>query len=132
MTKQTLTFNKELMLRVASYIRTHPSEFNMRTVINQRGCGTTACIAGTTLLLNKGERSVKDFDGHINWKNYSWCWSASNALGLTEEEGQQIFHWMNWPSEYRVRYLMATGEEEANIAADLLEDLANGRLKLKK
>lgn len=43
--------NDVLLRMVADYVEAHPDEFDMTCFIGRLGCGTTACVAGTAVLL---------------------------------------------------------------------------------
>lgn len=80
---------------VLDYIVMHPEQHSQETWCtdfeNPTSCGTTMCIAGTTLFLEDPRMLVS----RHHRGNATYSEAASDLLGLNEEEGDAIFYDMN-------------------------------------
>lgn len=52
---QVMTLNRDLMYRIADAIEREPERFDMGDWIGETECGTTFCVAGWAVLLEKPE-----------------------------------------------------------------------------
>lgn len=144
---EELVINKELMLKVAGHIRQQYNTFNMNIVVqlneDNNDCGTEACIAGRTILLSGLMSAVELRRSYLRTPVRSsehWSKIAADLLGLDEVERVQLFHVHMWPSEYfnTFKALNNSGDKnyvkraQAGLAAQLLEDIASGRVQLQK
>jgi hypothetical protein len=107
------------------------------------GCGTVACIAGHVVaVLRKrfdwGDSAIIHLrDGVVTVRTKGGGFIedvAREALGLTVEESRALFGsgGQLWPEEYKQRYRSAfrfeSMERPHHVAAELLKDLASGKL----
>ena len=98
--------NVKKLKKVAEYILAEPEGFDQDTYgsLNEdrSRCGTQCCIAGTTLLLENPRRYLRTL--HVG-SDTSISREAAKALGLTEEEAQELFNPAElWPEEFARRY----------------------------
>ncbi len=134
------TPNKALMFKVAAFIREHPDEFNMTSVFGRKHggyrCGTTGCIAGIGIVLSDNKSLYEYVEACHNQginldDSDELIEGCSKLFGLSSYEFKTIFHSGNWPAAYRDRYQKApTFKDQADVAADLLEDFANNKILL--
>lgn len=140
--------NRQLMLAVASRLRKlrHEKHYNQAVYVTQNACGTTCCIAGYAVLeagcapadLVPLERSIHaDFEGESRYLDIGDA--AQNLLGLDDDERAVLFSSDpsdddGWPEPYATRFKKAcrknATERPPRVAADLLEAVANGKVKL--
>jgi hypothetical protein len=125
----TLTLNRELLGRVRDFITAEPDRFDIVAWFDSDAgeikesyesfaagdCGTTACIAGTAVVL--AGCVPKDLSG------FKTSVSAMNALGLS---GSFLFHRSSWPEAYSYDDDM-TGRKGA---IELMDDMLAGTVKL--
>lgn len=116
--------NVELLKQVATKLRRmrHKKHFNMHEWAQQTSCGTAACIAGHTLML-QGAKPVKFVPtwgsrGALtslfltkNGKEVFASEAATTALGLTAEQADRLFYAENWPHGF------AKGRTDPKVAA---------------
>ncbi len=125
--------NKELMLQVAKHIRANAMNFNMNVLAKENECETIACIAGWTILLKDVDSLDNLIEEHQGLKSpkIGWEQKARELLGLEKNQADHLFFHSHWPDKYKDRYRLAwTYRDTAFIAADLLEDIANGVIVL--
>lgn len=126
--------NRERMRKLAKTIRASTT-FDQSTWTH--GCGSPACIAGHAagMALGEGEQlaaagAVIDQEGRIVSDVPE---AAQGWLELTDEQAEYLFHpyAFGWPEDFERRHQQAIGSfARAQIAADLLEALADGRVTL--
>lgn len=97
--------NVALLRRVQRWIKKEPLRFRMGWWFSKERlkrqpnppCNTTACIAGTALLLSGAKRiSKQGSDVSIR---------AAKVLGLTKYEAHQLFTLSEWPTQFKNEYI---------------------------
>ena len=91
--------NVKELKRVRAHIRRYPEKFNMNTWVRRPGgwsCGTTACIAGRSALLNGwqpifGEGFITNTFAKDGAEEDVWV-IAEDILDLTYEEADRLFY----------------------------------------
>ena len=131
-TEMKVKRNKRLLLKTAKRIEKVPESYHQgwwATKDPSAPCGTTACIAGETLICS--ERKVSDGLNKL-WRslhNFTVSDQAENLLGLTDYESGIVFDGTasRWPQPFHKQYHQAkTQRGQANAAAALLRYLADG------
>lgn len=92
--------NTELLERVMRHIDDHPEQHDQQVWIN--GCGTAACFAGWAALLSGREHVTETnsksvyhwFISPAGWRDTPRM-AATIALGLTDDEADDLFHACN-------------------------------------
>lgn len=92
-TKKPLVRNSKLLRRIARQIENHPEEYNQDSwfgTTDKTACGTTACIAGWAVTLDRynsvtGLKEAKTWWEH-NYHKLDLLDLGAKALGLTEYE----------------------------------------------
>lgn len=93
-------------------------------------CGTTACIAGHVIMVDRLREDKKTFRNKKHIKSIKWFSEygmtsgrhAKDLLDLTEGERFKLFHVVNWPEQYRVKYENArSAESRARITAKRID-----------
>ncbi len=119
--------NKELLFKIAAKIRATPEHFNMACFIHRDMFeeNPVCCIAGWASILE--DENIEDMTIGID--------SGAKALKMPRHEARRLFYVPGWPSKYKAIYDSCSnliGEEKikkrAEIAAQLLEDLANRKI----
>lgn len=129
-----MAFNKELLLRVRDEILAHPEHFDMAwwayhpkvdgietfeeldgeiaSDLQAHACGTSACIAGWTVLLS--ETGLESNEDYLEV-------AAIEALGIDSRSANILFFSRQWPDSLQALYrdALATGDakEVARAAA---------------
>ena len=133
------TLNRTLLLKVAARLKRlrHQAHYNQSTFIETNACGTACCIAGWALLESgmkpkEVEQIREDFPGGVGQ-------AAVDVLGLpTSSRYPTLFHEfpsISWPEPYATRWANSTEKgpnRQSKIAADLLEAIAKGKVKITK
>jgi hypothetical protein len=92
-----MEINVPLLRKTLEYADAHPEEIKLDTWAMKTACGTTACIAGTAVVLAGHE---------IDWNSKSLCFYgvscvtdgrfivdvAEEELGLTEQQANELFY----------------------------------------
>jgi hypothetical protein len=109
--------NTVLLERTADYIEAHPEHFDMESWVSCSAfwneasrCGTTACIAGTSVMLTGITFPPVDGVGNV----------AADALGLPPGGEHHLFFRDRWPLVYS-----RDPASDADVAVRLLRDLAH-------
>lgn len=126
---------RALMRRVAKRLRGMKDEKYDQRVYAQRGpCGTVCCLAGHVVLL-KDRKLPRDAWYGSEFFNTSRIYARARTLfGISDLEALKLFtaggfRTGTWPEPYASRW--SKGEEPKRlIAADLLDDLASGKVSL--
>jgi len=87
------------LLHVVHHIRKHPELFEMSDWCQHTECGTVACLAGHTVILDQLERGTI-LDPALVYAPDSWGRKAEQILGLTVEEAGRLFHVSDWPEQF--------------------------------
>ncbi len=87
--------NIKLLEKIKLAIRAYPNQFDMSNWFDKNECGTTACIAGWAVALNKNLPLNQAEDACIACER-----EAMKALGLTFDEGQRLFYLGKWPPQF--------------------------------
>jgi hypothetical protein len=107
-----MKINVPLLLEVKEQILQHPDEFNMNIWL----CDTMACIGGWALLLANKKTGPKQ---------YMDIWGKGipdDVLGLTQDQGYNLFYETLWPHEIRLAFVNATtSQQRAKIAAKRID-----------
>lgn len=93
----------------------------MSGLTNHEGpsCGTVGCIAGWAALLDKPRmRSYRDMAASVNrFDGRSTKEQAKDALGITEEQSERLFHVGGWPAKYSEAYKNSDPDFKAGAEA---------------
>lgn len=81
-------------MEVADYILEHPEEFNMGTFGQKSPCGTTACIAGTAILLAERQGLAQ-----TTWFE-SWDPQVTLMGVVTDLETHNVFNMSAFARDY--------------------------------
>lgn len=137
--------NRELIRKVAARLRNlrHEAHYNQMDWVRKTECGTTACIAGWACLeMGLSPKAMVDLvtDWRLNaviGEESPVSLAARNLLGLSEEQAHALFSDNPdrvWPESYGDRFDDAVygecKERPSRVAADLLEAVAAGKVKL--
>lgn len=120
--------NTELLERVKQHILEEPKRFDMHSFVTRvsthapeeirPACGTTACIAGWAILLDRADRGEAVPRRISSAFYYSVEFRAMELLSLTEKQRRSLFYVSSWPQEFRRTFNLArTLSERAEIAA---------------
>lgn len=92
-----MTLDIPLARKVLEHIEAHPEEHNQAYFAGRNECGTTACIAGHTLLVS-GQYHLGAFDGEefefIQSATGEYVIASDTAqemLGLTQDQRETLF-----------------------------------------
>lgn len=102
-------YNKPLLRKVLEHIEAHPDEHDQLVYAQQTPCGTTACVAGHTVVIAGwdltwervgnaavvADRCVRD--GLSEWIPIA----ARNELGLNGGQAHYLFHFSRTVNEIR-------------------------------
>ena len=117
------TLNVRLLRKVKRHILAFPKSFNMSEWGSKTRksksipCGTVACIAGWTCLLDK-KRAVRMGFAEYERSNNAVD-IAPKLLGITDD---RLFYVIDWPKKFYERYATTkTHREEAQVAAEVIE-----------
>ena len=127
--------NRVLMKKVAARLRRlrHEKHYDQESWAIKTPCGTAACIAGHTLIA-AGLSPVQLIKFHLDINSPSIEDAAQGLLGLDSGQSCDLF-WPSgllWPEEFAERFRNAKRRRErlSRIAADLLDAVADGKVKL--
>jgi len=99
--------NTNLLHDVKECILADPSQFHManwQIPSEHSSCGTTGCIAGWAVWLDKPEE--RDYKKNISL--IPPCDiepTAQQSLGITKRQGNALFFVYEWPEEFRYEYI---------------------------
>jgi hypothetical protein len=99
--------NEQLLNQVKECILADPSQFHManwQIPSEHSSCGTTGCIAGWAVWLDKPEE--RDYKKNISL--IPPCDiepTAQQSLGITKRQGNALFFVYEWPEEFRYEYI---------------------------
>jgi hypothetical protein len=109
--------NTKLLHDVKQCILADPSQFHMshwQIPSENSSCGTTGCIAGWAVWLDKpGERNYKN-----NLSIIPHCDiepTAQQSLGITKWQGNALFFVYGWPEEFRDEYMDIKHDEKLTV-----------------
>lgn len=130
----------------------HEEHYNQSRFVQQTACGTACCIAGHAALLAgyKPLGSGSNYDPQTDMQKAGdvefVADVAERFLGLTgyqagilftgDPAGKREVHNISWPEEFAIRWQKAhrgpkvKRERPSRIAADLLESIASGKVRL--
>ena len=109
------------------------------------GCGTTACIAGWTILESARVSSIPktayqlgytEYPGYCGGNNHDCSMGetadeAAKLLGLTPEQARMLFYIENWPQgrrdEVEMQVVVADRVKEGKKAMFLMDEMLAGR-----
>lgn len=119
--------NKELLKKVADHIALYPKNFDFDyyfqgTIgdIKDHACGTTACIAGWTIVI-----AGKDVPEDDELRDHVALDIARELLGISEQDALSLF--MPWSSFWLYR-----NPSDPSSVVSVLNKLINGELKLSR
>lgn len=135
---QSKTSNKNMNIKLLKKVRDkilqEPTQFGMYSWYSKMSyaanCGTTACIAGWTVVIANKTTPLREYtivltNKITNSKEYDVLYTetkASNLLNLTHSQCKELFYNYNWPIKFREPYLV--GEpgslERASIAYNFI------------
>ncbi len=119
------------MLLTADAIERESDLFDMSTYLFHASCGTMRCIAGQAYLLANGLEAKPIWIGATFRYEATIVLTAQRWLDLTHDEANRLFYG-DWPEPYWSDHHRpgATNKERAQVAAQLLRDVAAGRVSL--
>jgi hypothetical protein len=137
--------NIKLLKRIIRKIRQEPKQFDMDTFFFKRrrgvpNCGTTACIAGWAIALNKRLKPINaartldpsfasDGEGVLTLE----CprnpeKHGAKALKLELEDAKRLFYTENWPCEFRQDHQNAeTPRAKVNVTIERIKHFIKTR-----
>ena len=123
-----MSFNTQHAQDVLDYIETHPKQHGqsrwvgskswVNVEVNQEDfCGTTMCIAGTSVFLNEGNAGLFHYNyrpGDISYwfANQDIPAKAEEYLGLSREQAFELFYQMNNADALALLRCVAAGDEK--------------------
>jgi len=132
-----MALNKAMFKKVITRLRRlrHEKHYDQDTWAEKTKCGTAACIAGHVVMLSNEYKAVLAEDNYYDCytrdgKLSSFFTAGKRLLGLTDRQSGIVFDsavW--WPEEYSNRWLSGR-ERQSRVAADFLEAIMNGEVKL--
>jgi hypothetical protein len=132
--------NVQLLIATRDWILKEPSMVNMRegicrltnakdnfSHVGEPECGTTACIAGTGLMIHLRVIGMGFEEVEKELENVFWRGGvdsrAIEALGITYDESQVLFYESKWPDAF---YLRLQKEKPGTLAyAQVVADRIN-------
>lgn len=109
--------NTQLLNRVTFAILNEPRKFDISSWVEhdrRSPCGTTACIAGHALAINRKFKSLKPLFPLDELDAIEE--SAKNALGLTNDEARRLFYRPIWPNGFHPIAYREDGESIEEVA----------------
>lgn len=134
--------NKKLLRKVKNHILKYPEAFDMSIYAQgtefdvKHPCGTTACIAGWTCVLEKDSMPLKEQFKMLNDiktqekyeslnLDFEWSRNARKLLGITPKQGEELFDTGSWPDEYAYPkgelFSYLSPRKQAEVAAKRIE-----------
>ena len=112
--------NTERLLKLADDLDAHVDDgfnFRMHTVISNRACGTTGCIAGFVLVNYLGAKWHSGY-GDFALANGAWAdhEGAAEYLDLSPQESQDLFFNYNHPYGLNI-----TSQDAAKVIRHFVE-----------
>jgi hypothetical protein len=116
-----MSINIPLLRKTLEYAENHPEEINLRHWATKASCGTTACVAGTAVLLAghqidydfRPEHRFLDGDGGFTYRTTDARLIADVAqeeLGLTDDGADDLFHCSSLAQVWKVAEALTGGE----------------------
>jgi len=115
-----------LAKRVRTQLIEHPGQHDQATFYGENLCGTTACTAGWTAVLNGASPVIRGHPSAGLWATYVitpsggrkriWTY-AQDALGLTDEEAADLFDADTSESTVVDHLGQLIGDAEASLSA---------------
>ena len=96
--------NIKLLNKVKKAIKTEPKQFQMHSFFMHKeeipNCKTAACIAGHAIAVHKSltPLEAKEF---IRKNCHSTFYMARKYFELSDREAIKLFHFENWPDQFR-------------------------------
>jgi hypothetical protein len=104
---------KKLLRAVFAHVRANPDRFDMNTYVRVEECGTTACLAGWTLLLSGWEGGAwvgslgrrypqfthPDRPEFILGGDRGISSEAARCLGIASDDAYVLFHMGTYPGD---------------------------------
>lgn len=126
--------NKAFLRRLARHMRRirHEEHYDQATFGKKTGCGTAACLAGHAVLIADGKLPRADAGSY--WKDFDGDRIRRRArvlMGLPYVAANHLFSetpGFHWPEVFGNRFNHE--DRKSRVAADLLDALANGKVKL--
>ena len=117
-----ITTPEQLVLaqRVSAHVRAHPEQHAQGDWYQENNCGTTACVAGWTAILDGAELSKDFYDNgfveanrvrNANGTSRLIANYAQEALGLTRDEAKNLFYSRERAALTYLDRLIAKGED---------------------
>lgn len=126
----------------------HEEHYDQGLYVEKTACGTVACLAGHAALM-AGWKPFKDSEGNVcdyamkgpEGKMKDIATIAKQHLGINTRKAIRLFtpnpeddEYTRWPEEFAARWEAAvfsdSDERPSRIAADLLDAIAAGKVKL--
>lgn len=129
--------NKALILALATRMRRlrHEDHYEQSDFYRETACGATGCLALHTLIAaGASSETIRKIATDKNTDLTIWD-AATNLLGLRGEEHTLFGVGVSWPEPYasrlrKARFSINSDELPSRVAADLLEAVANGKVKV--
>jgi len=118
--------NVKLLRRIKKLILANPNLLDMQLFMEKvtpdkhNICGTTACIAGWTCILEKEKLPVPQqiklykFMQLEYFHNFSFHLNGAKLLNITNSQANRLFFLHKWPEQFRVKY-DEWGEEKGYV-----------------
>jgi hypothetical protein len=118
-----MKLNKEMLRQICELIQAHPQHFDMGHWAS--GCGTTGCISGWAMLIDRFETNPSYFrqlenlicgNGECAIKDAAK--EGRRLLGMCRKDGEHMFYVGNWPQPFQCDYNNAECDDDhAEMAA---------------
>jgi hypothetical protein len=135
--EDAMKMNRPLLRAVAKKLRglRHEGHYDQTEVMVKTDCGTAACIGGWAAKLAPGVKVDWPFGKYnLTYKGRTVKEStlvfARRRLGINKRLASWLFSGgatLAWPDAYAQR--LAGGERPSRVAADLLDAIADGKVK---
>lgn len=99
-----------LAKRVSAHLHAHPEQHDQYEYYTETECGTTACVAGWTAILDGADPIRRSYDEY--GRAFSISEYSQEALGLDDDEANALFHEIMDPVRARtyLEELIVAGE----------------------
>lgn len=124
--------NIKLLKKVRKYILKHPERYNQNIWRGRNPCGTTACIAGATIICAYPRLIGATLLNYLADTDASRIPRiAAQKLGLNQWESTRLFNVVSdWPQPFKAQYIDArTAFCRSSAAANYIDSIIEKKLK---